>query len=151
MAIIEDDVRRIAVLENVGMIKDGGATGQSEFRAADEDACPRGLRPRFCPDLIEGTQPGKQIGVLGCGHGPCQRLVEVMMAIDETRQDNLARQIDDAVGALRQFVRRSNRFDDAIDSIKARLSQLPAGGIHGHEAVGILGEQSFVGHVTLLG
>ena len=58
------------------------------------------LQPR--PDRIERAEPGEQRLVDGLRMRPGQRLVEMVMRVDEPRQHDMARGVEDRVDALRR-------------------------------------------------
>ena len=69
-----------------------------------------------------------------------ENLVEMMVAVDQARQQNMARQIEDAVRRCGQACSRTDLLDDAVAGEQAGVAQLAPLTVHGHEHVGILRE-----------
>ena len=92
----------VSVFENIGVVEDRRATGQRQLRQPDERAGARGLLGRARPDTILGLQPGKKVVVLRGGKVAREGLVEVMVSIDKTWQDDLPGEIDHHVGGSRK-------------------------------------------------
>ena len=83
------------------MIGGGGAAGQHELGQREPRGQPEvvGLEPR--PDRIERDEPGEQRLVDGGRVGAGQRLVEMMVGVDEPRQHDMAGGVERRVDALR--------------------------------------------------
>jgi hypothetical protein len=134
-------VDAVAVLEQIAVVEHGGAARQREFGQADQRAGARGLGVDAGPRAIKRLQPGKEIVVLRARKVAGQGLVEVVVRVDEARQDDLAAEVEHRVGRRRQLRRRTDLPDDAVDRIEAGALQLAALAIHGDEDIGVLGEQ----------
>ncbi len=55
-------------------------------------------RPHAGPDRVERLEPLEQAGILRRGHGARQRLVQVVVGVDQAGQDDVAAQVEDLVG-----------------------------------------------------
>jgi hypothetical protein len=110
-----------AVRPHVGVVARGRAAREQQLRARDRGRAAQRFGPQPGPDRIEGDQPVEQRDVLRARHRARERLIEVVVRVDEARNDDAAARIDDAVGFARQVVppfralrsrcraRRSNR------------------------------------------
>ena len=98
--------------EHVVMIGRGGAARQQQFRHRHGDAEIERFRRQPRPDRIERLQPGKQFAIERRRQRPGQRLVEMMMGVDQARQHDMgAGVIDGGVGGRRLPAAR-HQFDD---------------------------------------
>ena len=84
----------VAALKKVGMVKDCGAARQGKFGKTNQRTCARGIRIGARPDPVMGLQPRKQIVVLGSRQIARQCLVEMMMRVHETGQNDLSGRVD---------------------------------------------------------
>ena len=129
------------VLEDVGVVEDGRAPRKRQLRATDDDGRARVLRRAAGPDPVVSAQPGKEIRVLTRREIPCQHLVEVVMAVDQSWQDNLPGQVEHRIGGLRELVRGADLLDHAVAGEQPRIPQLAPLAIHRHEDVRIFRQQ----------
>ena len=83
--------------EDVVVVEDRRAAGQRELREprARRRVLRLGVDPR--PHRVELAQPGEQVRLLG----PCARegLVEVMVRVDKTRENDVIGEVQDFVGS----------------------------------------------------
>ena len=131
----------VPVFKNISMVEDRRATGERELRQPDERAGARGLLRRSRPDPILGLQPGEKVVVLRGDKIARKGLIEVMVGIDETRQDDLPGKVDHCVGRGRKFFVRANVFDETVLGVKPGVFQFPALAVHCDQDFGILGEE----------
>src|SRR6202022_1183239 len=131
----------VPVLKNISMIEDRRTTGKSQLRQPDERAGARGFLCRARPNTILGLQPRKKVVVLRRGKIAREGLIEVMMSIDETRQDDLPGKIDYRVGRCGKFGVWADLFNETILGVKPRVFHFPALAVHGDQDFGILGEE----------
>lgn len=102
------------------MIACGSAARQHQFGDRDRRARPQGARVDARPDRIQRGEPVEESRILRARHGPRQRLGEVMVGVDQARQNNEIARVDDAVGLLRQFACRPHGGDrTAVDQHRA--------------------------------
>ncbi len=73
------------------------------------------------PDGIEGLEPVEEIGVLRGRDGAREGLVEVMMRVDQPRQDDVTCEVEDFVGGLREVGGSSDLFDEAVANKKTTI------------------------------
>ena len=86
------DQPRATAREDVVVVEDGRAARQRELREAGARGRVLGLGIDAGPDRIQGPQPGEEIGFGSVGSG--QRLVEVVVSVDEPGRDERAAQVD---------------------------------------------------------
>ena len=103
-----------AVRPQVRVVGGRRAARQQQLGARHGGRAAQGFGRQARPDRIERHEPIEQFDVLGAGNGAGQRLIEVMMGIDQSRDDDAAARVDDAVGFARQFGGRAERFDRAV-------------------------------------
>ena len=70
-----------------------------------------------------------------------QRLVEMVVRVDEARQHDLAAEVDHRIGGCRQLGGRPDLLDDAVLGIEAGIAQFPSPAVHGDENVGVPGQK----------
>ena len=85
------------------MIGGGGAAGEHKLGQRESRREPELMRLEPRPDRIERGEPGEQRLVDRGGMGAGQRLVEMMVGIDESRQHDMARSVEDRVDPLRRL------------------------------------------------
>ena len=71
------------VREQIEVVGGGGASRQGEFGESRLRGREDVVGSQARPEGIERGQPGEEIGVLSCGDGTRQGLVEVMVRVDE--------------------------------------------------------------------
>jgi hypothetical protein len=103
-----------AIREQVEVVARGRAAGEQQFdhRRLRRDEGHLGRQPR--PDRVERLQPVEQGGVLRRAHDAGERLVEVVMGVDEAGHEHLAARIDHLVGRSRQVGAGADRLDHAV-------------------------------------
>ena len=79
-----------ALRKNVMMIRRRRAAGQHQFRHADERAEPNRLFIQPRPNRVQAGQPCEQPGIHDRRIGSGQRLIQMMMRVDQSRQNDLA-------------------------------------------------------------
>jgi len=131
----------VAVLEDVGVVEHGGAARLGQLGQADQRAGARSLGVGARPGAIERLQPGKEIVVLRAGEVARQGLVEMVVGVDEARQDDLAAEVDHRVRRRRQLGRRPDLLDEAVLGVEPGVAQLAPLPVHRDEDVGIFGQQ----------
>ena len=129
-----------AVGEEVQMVGGGGASregqlGQSRLGGGEDI-----LRLQAGPDGVERGQPVEEIGVLGGRDSTGQGLVEMVMCIDQPRQDDVIRQIEHFVGSLGQLTCRAHLLDKAVPNKKTTVGKLPLVVIHSKD-IGVFDEK----------
>jgi len=85
------------------MIGGGGAARQHELGQREPSRDPQVVRLEPRPDRIERDEPREQRLVDGGGMGAGQRLVEMVVGVDEARQHDMARRVECCVDALRRL------------------------------------------------
>ena len=105
--LLDLDVDR--VLKTIGieimMIGGGGAAREHKLGQREPRRQPQVIGLEARPDRIERDEPGEQRLVDGGRVGAGQRLVEMMMRVDEPRQHDMARGVERCVNALRRLPR----------------------------------------------
>jgi hypothetical protein len=88
-----------------------------------------------------GHEPWKQVGVLAGREVAPEDLIEVMMAVDQAGQQNMAGEVEHDIRRAGQGRGRTDLLDHAVASEQPGVTQLAPLAVHGHEHVGIPGEQ----------
>ncbi len=99
--------------EDIMMIRRGGAAREQEFGHRNGDAELEPLRRQLRPHRIERLQPGKQLAVHRRGQRPRQRLIEMMMGVDEARQHDMLARIEHRDICGRRCSAGRHEFNDA--------------------------------------
>jgi len=123
------------------VVKDRRATRERKLPQSDECAGARGLLRRARPDAILGLQPREKVVVLRGKKNPREGLIEVMVGINETRQEILPGEIDHCVGRGGKFVVWADVFNETLLNVKPGVFQFPALAIHGDQDLCIFGEE----------
>ena len=137
-----------AVWKDIRVIKDGRAAGRRQLGEPDERRPTRRLRRTAGPDPVVRAQPGKEVIVLRGRQVSRQRLVEVVVDIHKSGQDDLPGQIEHLVGARGKLVRGADLLDDSIPGEEAGVLQFASRFVHRHQHGGVLGEERGHGCVT---
>ena len=120
------DEPRDAAREDVMVVEDGRAPREREL---GEPGARRGVLHLFVdprPRRIERLQPGEEVGLLRAGAR--ERLVQVVVRVDQARRDDRAAEVFSAAGGRRRRPRRSA----VLDAEPAALV-LGAGVVHRHD------------------
>ncbi len=131
----------VAVLIKIRVIKNGGAARERQFREADKRARAGGFFIGLRPDSVVRFQPREEVVVLRSGQIARERLVEMVMRVDETRQHDLATEINHRISRGGQLITGADLFDDAILGVEATVFQFTALAIHRDEDSGVFSEQ----------
>ena len=99
---------------DVEMIGDGGRAGEEQLRQSQLRAHVDRFAVQPRPDGIQRLEPVEEHGVLRGGHGAGERLVEVVVRVDQARQHNHPAGVEDTIRCGWQFSRGANRLDDVI-------------------------------------
>ena len=76
--------------EHIVVVKDGGAAVLQQLSHPYGGGKADGILIQPLPDLVERYQPVKQLHILHLGQIPAERLVKVMMRVDQSGIDNTA-------------------------------------------------------------
>lgn len=111
-------IQLAAVWEEVKVVRGGGAARERQLRErslrADEDV----LRGHARPDGVERGQPIEEVGVLRCGQGAGEGLVEMMVSVHQPRKNDVAAQVQDFIRALRQVRLAADLLNEPIPAEK---------------------------------
>ena len=138
-------IQVVPVFENISVVEDRRTTGKREFPQPDERASARGLLRRARPDAVVGLQPGKKVIVLRSDKIARESLIEVMVGINETRQNDLPGKINHRVGRGGKFFVWADLPNETVLDVEPGAFQFPALAVHGDQDFGIFGEES--GHI----
>ena len=98
--------------EQIVMVSGGRAAGEQEFDERHPDRDAKRLGGHAAPDALHGDQPGDELLADPIGVGAGQRLVEMMMRVDEARQHDVARGVERDVPRSVRRLAASDAFDD---------------------------------------
>ena len=122
-----------AVREEVGVVEHGGAARERQLRHAHQARGPERVRVAPAPDRVVDAQPAEQVRVLGRGQRTRQRLVEMVVGVDQAGQHDLSGRVEHGVGRLRQRVGRPDGLDDAVAREQAAPCDLARPIVHRHQ------------------
>ena len=130
-----------AVREKVEVIRRRRAAGEQELRHRGLGRHLDHFRREPRPDRIETGEPVEERGVLRDGERPRQALEHVVMRVDEARQDDVTRQVDDDVGGCRHVGGGADRGDYVVLDVQAAAANLAPLRIHRDQDFGVSCEQ----------
>jgi hypothetical protein len=90
---------------------------------------------------IECAQPGEEVGVLRVGSVARQRLVEMVVAVDQPWQEDLATEVEHFIRCLWEVFGWANHLDFAISREEASVPQFSALAVHRHQNVRVVRKQ----------
>jgi len=128
-------VERAAVGVDVEVIARRGAAREHELGQANLRRDIDRLRRQPRPERVESRQPVEQPAVLG--DAPGEGLVEVVVRVHQTGQDDHAAGVEHGIGGRRQLAGGACVDDDAILGKKAAIGHAAAVGAHGNEPISV--------------
>lgn len=126
------------------MVRCGGASRKGEFGQCGGSRNENVFRREARPDRVEGLEPVEEVGVLRGGDGAGEGLVEVMVGVDQPRQEDVAAEVEDFFGFLGQAGSLPYLFDEAVANKKTTIREFGLVVVEGEE-VGVLDEEG--GHI----
>ena len=99
--------------EHVVVIGRRGAAGQQQLRHRGGHGKLQRLRGEPRPDRIERLEPGKQLPVERRGQCPRQRLVEMMVCVDQARNDHMGAGVEHRSAGRRGRAAPGHQLGDA--------------------------------------
>jgi hypothetical protein len=111
------------------VVEDRGAARQGELRKPGAGGGVLGLGVDSRPDRIELAEPGEEVGLLRAR--PRERLVQVVMGVDQPRGDQCASEVDAIVGGRR--VGAAERLDQSVPHEDPPAVELRLLVVHAHD------------------
>ena len=105
-----------AVGVDVKVVTAGGAAAQQQLGHGHLARHTHHLGREAHPDGVQALEPRKQLGVLHARNRPRQRLVHVVVRVDQAWHHHMAAGVDHFVDLLDQFVGVFSGLDDALDA-----------------------------------
>ena len=123
------------------VVAGGGAARQQQFSHGQFGGGVDMFSAQTRPDRIQELQPVKEFRLLG--QSARQTLEHVVMCVDQPRQHNMVREINDAIGfqILRQRVGLAQGGDFAVPHQDPGVRQFAPAFIHGRQTANVLEEQ----------
>ena len=84
------------VVPPIRVVAGGGAAGEQQLGAGDGGRAAQGRRREPSPDRIQRLQPVEELDVLRRGQRPCERLVKVVVGVDQPGDDPVTARVDEA-------------------------------------------------------
>ena len=135
-------VQRAVVGEKVEVVARRGATREHQLgrRHLRADIDVLGGEPR--PDRVERLQPLEQVAVLRGRHDARERLVEMMVSVDQPRQHGVpAAQVQHLVRRGGQRRRRADLLDDVVADKDRRITDFRPRSVHRDQRMDVFDEQ----------
>ena len=98
--------------EQVVVVGGRGATRQQQFGQGDFAGQGEFFRRQACPDRVQGFQPRKQRLVDHRRPGAGQGLIEVVMGVDQPRQDHMLAGVEHLIARRGRLLAEAEHFDD---------------------------------------
>lgn len=92
------------------------------------------------PDRVEGFEPVEEVGVLRGRDGAREGLVEVVMRVDETREEDVTFEVEGFIGLAGQTGSLSYLFNETVADEKTTIGDFGVVVVHGEE-VGVFDEE----------
>ena len=121
---------RRPVREEVLVVSRGRASAQRQLREGDLGRHPDIVGPDPRPDRIQDPEPVEQPCVLRRRDRPREGLIEVMVCVDQTGDDDVVAQIEHPVGGLWQLLGRPDLANDAVDGEQPAVGDLAPLPVH---------------------
>ena len=115
--------------EDVVVVEDGRAAAEHELREAGAGRRVLGVGVDTPPERVEGLQPREEVGLLRAGAG--ERLVEVVVRVDEPGRDQRSGEVFEVLGEGRRPV--SDLDHESVLGQDPRAVDLGARVVHGHD------------------
>ena len=122
--------------EDVVVVEDGRAAAEHELRQPGAGGRVLGLGVDPRPERVERPQPGEEVGLLRARAR--QRLVQVVVRVDEPGRDERAAEVLEVLGEGRRAV--PDLDDEPVLDQDPRAVELGARVVHGHD-VGVREER----------
>ena len=131
-----------AVRKKIQVVARGGAAGEHEFRRGHLRTDINSLGREFRPDRVKCFEPLEQITVLRRRNGARQRLVEMVMRVDETRKNDVpVAQIEHFIRGCWQCSGDADLFDYVIAHQHRGIADFLPCRVHRDQGVDIFNEQ----------
>ena len=130
-----------AVLEDISVVEHRRAAGKRQLGATDEHRGARVLRRAARPDPVMRLEPREEVGVLTSRQVAGEHLIEMMVAVDQAGEEDVAAEVEDDIRGRGQFRGRPDLFDDAVAGKQPRPLQFTALSVHRDDDVGVPGKQ----------
>ena len=122
----------------VQVIADRGAAGQEQLGQSHQSTVVNGLCRQLSPDGVEVGEPIEQTGVLDSRQGAGQRLIQVMVGVDQAGQHDHAGGVNHRVCLCWQVRRCAHHFDDVAPSEDGSVTDRASLVVHRHQHAGVL-------------
>ena len=118
-------VQAHAIGVNIKMIATRRATAHQQFGHSDLRANLHHLRRKPCPDRVQTLQPTEQFGILHLRNRPRQRLIHMVMRVNQTRRHQMPARINDLIRQKRfgwQVSALPDKFDSVIPNVNRSIA-----------------------------
>ena len=141
-------VQRDAVGVDVEVVAAGSAAAEQQLGHGDLGAGVNHVGREAPPNRVRAAQPAKQLGVLYRRNRPCERLVHMVMGVDQTGNEQVVARVNHHVRRVRQHVRRPDGRNLPVAHQHRGVVQLAARIVLGGHRVGVVDEQG--GHAGIV-
>jgi hypothetical protein len=112
------------------MVRCSCTTREGKFRKCGLCRSKNVFRCQARPDRIERLKPVKQVCVLRSRDSSCESLVEVVMCVDQSREQHVTTQVKHFVSFRWKNLRRTNLLNEAISHKKTTIGVFPQVVVH---------------------
>ena len=122
------------------MVRSRCASRQGKFREGGLSRGENIVGREASPDRVERFEPVEEVGILRGRDGAGEGLVEVMMRVDESREEDVTFEVKGFVGVGGQIGSLSYLFDESVFDKKTTIREFGVAVVHGEE-VGVFDEE----------
>ena len=134
-------VQPCAIGEQIQVIAGGGAARQQQFGHRGQRGGVHHVGRHPAPDRVQALQPGEELGILHGSDRPGQRLIHVVMGVDQAGHHQTAARVDHLVGPVRRLVGGADRFDHPVTDHQVGIVQFAPRVVEGGKSTGTSDQQ----------
>ena len=122
------------------MVRSRCASRQGKFREGGLSRGENIVGREASPDRVERFEPVEEVGILRGRDGAREGLVEVVMRVDEAREEDVTFEVEGFIGLAGQTGSLSYLFNETVADKKTAIGEFGVAVVHGEE-VGVFDEE----------